>query len=228
MVCGGTGPDDWDAVRLATAARTTVVIPAYGLHPWFVTSEAGTDAAALERLAALLQVDQRAAVGEIGLDVARGGIASHERQRVLLLAQLELARRFERVAVIHCVRAWGALQETLAEAGPLSRGFVLHAYAGSAEMVLPLARLGAFFSFKASGDTPGPKRLARIRAVPPERLLLESDLHLGAGGASAAEQWQRLNDVAGQLAAATGMTLEQVARLTAENARRLFTAYERA
>lgn len=221
MVCCGTSPDDWGLIQQA-AAETTAVIPAYGLHPWFVPFDVEKDAAVLDRLAALLEADPQAAVGEIGLDFARREGASHERQRAWLLAQLRLAQRFRRVAIIHCVHAWGALVETLEEAGPLPRGCVLHAYAGSAEMVTQLARFDAFFSFKAGGDTPGPKVPARMGAVPPGRLLLESDLHLGREGEGGGLQLQRLNDVAAQLAAATGITREQVARLTAENARRCF------
>lgn len=221
MVCCGTSPDDWTIVQQA-AAGTTAVIPAYGLHPWFASSDAGADATVMGRLAVLLEADPQAAVGEVGLDFARRAGASRGRQRALLLAQLRLAQRFGRMAIIHCVRAWGTLAGTLAEVGPLPRGCVLHGYAGSAEMVPSLARHGAFFSFKASGETSGLKEAARMRAVPHERLLLETDLHLGRDGASAAVQRQRLNEAAGQLATATGMTPEQVARLTADNARRCF------
>jgi Tat protein secretion system quality control protein TatD with DNase activity len=87
-------------------------------------------------------------------------------------------------------------------------------------MVVPLARLGALFSFKADGDTPGPKAVARMQAVAPERLLLESDLYLSGSGTETTVQRHRLERVAAQLAAATGMTPAQAASLTAENARR--------
>jgi TatD DNase family protein len=222
MVCCGTSPADWEIVQqVADGAGTTAVIPAYGLHPWFLPSDAGADAALLARLSVLLEADPRAAVGEIGLDFARSEGVTRVRQRALLVAQLALAQRLGRVAIIHCVRAWGALVKTLEAVGPLPRGFVLHAYAGSADMVPPLARLGAFFSFTAIAAPLVPKAAVGIRAVPPERLLLESDLHLGARTSCAAQR-QRLDAVAGQLATATGMTLEHVIRLTADNARRCF------
>ncbi len=219
MVCCGTSPDDWLALQRGTAG-VPGVIPAYGLHPWFVSGEAGADAAALDSLAALLATDPQAAVGEIGLDFARRDVASAARQQALLEAQLRLAQRLGRVAIVHCVRAWGVLVDTLSAVGPLPCGLVLHAYDGSAEMVAPLARLGAFFSFKAGGDMPSPKTAARMQAVPPERLLLESDLYLAEDGADAAVQRHRLERVAAQLAAATGMTPSQAATLTTANARR--------
>ncbi len=221
MICCGTSPDDWVSLHRA-ATGVPGVIPAYGLHPWFVPGEEGVEAEALDTLAALLAADPQAAVGEIGLDFARRDGASAARQQALLEAQLRLAQWLGRVAIIHCVRAWGALVDTLAAVGPLPRGLVLHAYGGSAEMVVPLARLGAFFSFKAGGDTPSPKTAARMQAVPPERLLLESDLYLAKDGADAAVQQHRLERVAVQLAAATGMTTLQAATLTTANARRCF------
>ncbi len=223
MVCCGTSPDDWDRLRRGLAGRP-FMIPAYGVHPWFVHDDGVVDAAALDTLDSLLAADPRAAVGEIGLDFARLDGASRERQREMLVAQLQLARCRQRMAVIHCVRAWGALVDVIEAVGPLPRGFVLHAFGGSADLVAPLASLGAYFSFKSSGEPPAPKVTARMQAVPPGRLLLESDLHLGQDGVDTAVQWQRLDDVARQLAAATGMTQEQVARLTAENARRCFGA----
>ena len=219
MVCCGTSPDDWASLQRA-ATGVPGVIPAYGLHPWFVPGEAGADAAALDELARLLAADPQASVGEIGIDFVRRDGASPARQQALLDAQLQLAQRLGRVAIIHCVRAWGALVDTLAAVGPLPRGLVLHAYGGSAEMIVPLARLGAFFSFKAGDDTPSPKTVACMQVVPPERLLLESDLYLAEDGADAVVQRQRLERVAAQLAAATGMTPAQAASLTTANARR--------
>src|SRR5690606_5604601 len=59
--------------------------------------------------------------------------------------------------------------------GP-ARGFILHSYGGSAELVEPLARLGAHFSF------PGyflhvrkARQREAFRRVPPDRLLAETD-----------------------------------------------------
>ena len=52
----------------------------------------------------------------------------------------------------------------------------MHAYGGSAEVVQPLTRLGAFFSF--GGSVLGQNRLrarAALQAVPLDRLLLETD-----------------------------------------------------
>jgi TatD DNase family protein len=63
------------------------------------------------------------------------------------------------------------------QAGPLPpRGFLLHAYSGSVELVAPFAALGAYFSFNGAYLAP---RHARLRAlyqtIPLARLLIETD-----------------------------------------------------
>jgi len=79
-------------------------------------------------------------------------------------------------ASIHCLQAWGRIHELLRDHPRPARGFLLHSYGGSKEMVEPLAKLGAYFSF------PGyfmHERKARQReafqAVPLDRLLIETD-----------------------------------------------------
>jgi TatD DNase family protein len=221
LVCAGTGPSDWDAVRRAPASIPGLSV-SYGVHPWQVRTGADTDLW-LAELKQRLVADATAAVGEIGLDFAVRDCPS-TLQRAVFLAQLRLAATLRRVAVIHCVQAWGPLVEALDEAGPLPRGFVLHAYGGSAEMVAPLARRGAYFSFKCnSGGRGQGKTEARVRAVPPDRLLLESDRDL-CDGADETAYRERLAGTAAFLAAATGTETEQVAEQAFRNASRCFLA----
>jgi TatD DNase family protein len=78
--------------------------------------------------------------------------------------------------MLHCVRAFGRLLEILREEGPLPAGFLLHAYGGSAQLVERFARLNAYFSFAAfSLDKRRPRSAEALRAVPADRLLLETD-----------------------------------------------------
>ena len=90
--------------------------------------------------------------------------------------QLRLAAERNLPASIHCLQAWGRMHELLRAQPRPERGFLLHSYGGSRELVAPLAALGAYFSF------PGyfmQERKARQRdafaAVPLERLLIETD-----------------------------------------------------
>ncbi len=185
MVTNGTSEADWPA--LATLAATAPwVRPAYGLHPWY----AGNRSSDWEtRLQADLAAAPGAAVGEIGLDrwmlerarpddprLAGLRRAPLDEQLDVFHRQLALAAAQNRAACLHCLDAWGALQEALRTARRPARGFLLHAYAGPAEMVEAFAELGAYFSFNAAFLAPGRQRVrdAFLR-VPAERLLVETD-----------------------------------------------------
>jgi len=169
-VVNGTKQDDWpDVERLA--GRYPWVIPSYGLHPWYLTERrAGWEDELARRLDA-----GGAAVGEVGLDRWMDGY-DLEDQCAVLRAHLALAAERNLPVTIHCLKAWGALQEVLTE-GPLPTcGFLLHAYGGPAEMVRKFVKLGAYLSFSGSFLTPGKERkLAPFREIPEDRLLVETD-----------------------------------------------------
>lgn len=174
-VVNGTQESDWPAVA-ALARKHAWVLPSYGLHPWFAASRTPEWR---EKLAALLAEaitqGQAAAVGEIGLDRWKKPFDFADQQEVFL-SQLELAAERNLPATIHCLEAWGPL-ETLLRTHPLpARGFLVHAYGGSAEMAETLAGLGAYFSF--SGYFLHERKTARrevFRRLPLDRLLVETD-----------------------------------------------------
>ncbi|HAH06799.1 MAG TPA: TatD family deoxyribonuclease [Elusimicrobia bacterium] len=169
LVCNGTRPEDWPRV-LDLAQKHPEVVACLGLHPW-KAAEAPKDW--LKTLGRMLK-EAPSGVGEIGLDGAIEGPEALQEECFRL--QLRLARKRRLPAMVHCVQAWGRLITVLKEEGPLPAGFLLHAYGGSPEMVGPLAGLGACFSFSAVGLGAGrEKSLASLKAVPLDRLLLESD-----------------------------------------------------
>jgi TatD DNase family protein len=189
MVVNGALPADWPDVARLADRWPDLVIPAFGLHPWYL-NEAGPD---WERqLVDRLDRHPAAGVGEIGLDRwmldnpdrwrALSGSApeidppDRHRQSRAFAAQIRLAAEGNRAASIHCLGAWGDLMDRLRPGPVPARGFLLHSYGGPAELVMPLARLGAYFGF------PGyflHERKARqrevFREVPPDRLLVETD-----------------------------------------------------
>jgi TatD DNase family protein len=90
--------------------------------------------------------------------------------------QLRLAAERNLPVSIHCLRAWGPLLEILRREPRPQRGLVLHSYGGSAELVAPLAKLGAYFSLPGyfAHERKHRQREAFL-AVPPDRLLIETD-----------------------------------------------------
>jgi TatD DNase family protein len=115
-----------------------------------------------------------AGVGEIGLDRWIEGY-DLPRQKEVFSEQLAIAGWVSGPISIHVLRAWGALEECLDDwSNP--RPFLLHSYGGSRELVPKLLERGAWFSL--SGYFFRPDKAAKLevfRAVPEDRLLLETD-----------------------------------------------------
>jgi TatD DNase family protein len=170
-VVNGTREDDWPAVR-QLADQHSWVVPSYGLHPWYAP-ELSTDW--LDALKTYLVSEPRAAVGEIGLD---RWIEGHDLavQTPVFIDQLALAVEFNRAATIHCVRAWGALEEVVRTHETPPRGFLLHAYAGPVEMIRNFVERGAYFSFSPYflNERKAAQREA-FRHIPLNRILVETD-----------------------------------------------------
>ena len=226
FLCCGSSETDWPQVaNLAT--RYPGIIPAFGLHPWYVR-ERSPDW--LDQLGRHLQTTA-SAIGEIGLDHAIEP-RNNEEQESVFVAQLDLARRLNRPASIHCRRAWERLLVILQTSGPLPRGFMIHSYSGGPELVKPLADLGAFFSFSGSITRSGNRRGHRAaREVPPDRLLAETDapdlppvIRDGDNVIEpAVNEPSNLRIVIAALADLRGSPIEKLAELTWTNACRLFS-----
>ena len=170
MIVNGSCEEDWPQVA-DLAKRFPQVLPSFGYHPWYLherTAEWKT------RLTEFLDRSPTA-VGEIGLDRWKSDL-TYEGQEDAFVWQLALGAERNLPVSIHCLQAWGRLHELLQSNSRPRCGFLLHSYGGSMEMVEPLAKLGAYFSF------PGyymherkAKQREAFRAVPLERLLIETD-----------------------------------------------------
>lgn len=172
MIVNGTSEADWPAVA-ALAQSHPWVRPAFGLHPWRVRERSGDWQVILEQQ---LRAFPNAIVGEAGLDrwIEHPDL---DAQREAFLFQLGLAARLNRPLTIHCLRAFGWLDELLRAAPALpARGFLLHSYGGPAEMIPGFAALGAYFSISPYFFHPRKRaQLAVFKTVPPRRLLIETD-----------------------------------------------------
>jgi TatD DNase family protein len=192
-VVNGTEESDWPTVATLcspssqlSALNSQLLLPSYGLHPWDVGNRSP---AWLDSLRTCLTADPRAAVGEIGLDrwmlnrarpedprLAGLRRAPLDEQLEVFKAQLALAVTLDRPVTVHCIDAFGLLLETLRSVPLPPRGFLLHAYSGSLELVAPFAALGAYFSFNAAYLAPRHARLRELfRKIPLDRLLVETD-----------------------------------------------------
>ena len=210
-----TGEGEWGLARHLAASQPACI--ALGVHPWHVHEQTlGWEGRLLEALVA----SPHAAVGEAGLDRARLD-SSFDLQLAAFLTQLRFAQDLSRPLVVHCVRSDGKLLDLLRAEAALPPVVIMHAFGGSPETAAALLRLGGQAACKVYfGFSPGALRLRRadavIRSVPADRLLLESDAHVGAAAiAGVAESCDRL-------AAARGWTPAETEERCARNAHEAF------
>ena len=171
MVVAGSSEEDWAHVA-ALADANLCVLPSFGVHPWYVR-EQSLDWR--DRLEALLAQFPQAGVGEIGLDRWIEN-ADVDLQQHFFTEQLALATRLNRAASIHCLRAWGLMEETLRAIPRPQRGFLLHSYGGPAEMVPSFVKMGAYFSVSPYFlHERKARQWATFAEVPVDRLLIETD-----------------------------------------------------
>ena len=230
MLVPATRPRSWPKLlELARAEAATGVTIALGVHPQCVPALDPTERAAL----AETRIDRTlhdaldaagplaVAVGECGLD---GGTADRDEQVRILRAQVRVARDRRLPLIVHVLRAHGEMPRLLRECGVTACGGVLHSYSGGAALVPIYRDLGLHFSFAGPVTYPGARRpLDAARAVPDELLLAETDAPDQApaphqGGRSEPAQ---LPHVLAGLAAARGVSVDEIAALTTRNATRL-------
>jgi TatD DNase family protein len=170
FLCNGSCEKDWPAV-LDLAITHSRIIPCFGYHPWYAHECSADWPAKLEEFLTAIP----SAVGEIGLD--RWIEPRNEAiQEEVFLRQFELARKLNRPAMIHCLRAWEWFMDLLKSHTPLPAGMLIHAYGGPAELIPALLEKNAWFSFAGTVlHEKNTRARAAIRRVPLDRLLLETD-----------------------------------------------------
>jgi TatD DNase family protein len=248
-VVNGTSEADWaDVTALARTHR--FIVPSYGLHPWNVGNATPCWKDDLRRcLDQNLPLEGSAAVGEIGLDrwvldrakpddsrLAGLRRAPLDEQLDVFTWQLALAAERNLAVTIHCLDAWGALLEALRSTPRPSRGWMIHAYGGSAEMAREFAALGGYFSFNGYflGERQAAKREV-FKSIPAERLLAETDAPAmplpaerrthtlpGLADGNPINHPGNIDAVYAGLAEVRGISIEALARQLEQNFQRLF------
>ncbi|MFZ0013742.1 MAG: TatD family hydrolase [Acidimicrobiia bacterium] len=164
-----------------------------------------------------------AAIGETGLDYYRD-LSPRDQQQTALRDQISIALDVDKPIIIHCRDAFADVHDMISETGVGPRA-VLHCWTGGARWTKRFLDLGVVFSFAGpiafeTGDT------IRLGAalVPPERAMVETDTPYLAPPPHRGEQnepgWVAL--VGAALARVWGMEVDDVARITTENATRVF------
>lgn len=193
--------------------------PAYGLHPMFLADHRPEH---LGQLREWVERERPCAIGECGLDFFVEGLDA-EAQQDYFIGQLKLARDFDLPVIVHARRAVDAVIAAIRRIGGL-RG-VVHSFPGSPEQAAQLDKLGFLLGLGGPLTYDRAQRLQRlVREMPLEQLLLETDApdQPDAGIRGQRNEPARLSVISRHVAALRGTDVETVARVTSDNARRLF------
>ncbi len=194
---------------------------ALGLHPLEATA---WRPALGRRLEELLADPRVVAVGEVGLDGSAGAPAP-ALQEAAFREQVQLAVAAGKPLLIHCRQATARTLEILTAEHAQRVGGIFHAFSGSLETAREALRLGFSCGFGGPLTYPGARRaVAVLQDLPAGAIVLETDAPDLAPspwrGQPNRPVW--LLTIAEQVARLRGWSLEETARLTTANARRIF------
>ena len=198
---------------------------AAGVHPCDTYKYEDMDAA-LDELEAIIKEGMRTgkcvALGEIGYDFHYDD-TDRECQKKWFDAQMRLAAKLGIPVVIHDRDAHGPTLEML-RAHPNVVG-VLHSYSGSAESAREMMALGYYISFTGVITFKNATTLRAVaQQIPLERIMIETDCpyltpvpHRGETNHSG-----YLTHTCAMLAEMFGLSYDEMASITTENAKRFF------
>ena len=179
ILCGNGAADLIYAYCAALRPRTAVelahrfphIYAAVGIHP---ENCGDFRPEHLTEIRALAQEDKVVAIGEIGLDYYWPENPPRDLQQQVLRQQLALAQELQLPVIIHDRDAHADTMDIVREF-PRVRG-VFHCFAGSVEMARELVDRGWYLSFNGAATFKNARKAPEvIRAVPMERLMIETD-----------------------------------------------------
>lgn len=206
------------------------IFAAVGVHPHDAHE---VDTNSLAELTKLALNPKTVAIGEIGLDYFRMQGAGDRGQEVeeikkiqqqAFREQLKLAQRLSKPVVLHTREAEEDTLTILDEFPDVTG--VAHCYTGSLPTALALIQRGWCIGFTGIITFKNAAALREVvQAVPLDRILLETDSPYLAPEPYRGKRAEpaHVYEVAKKIAELKGVSLDQVAQMTVENAQRLFT-----
>ncbi|WP_017754907.1 TatD family hydrolase [Calidifontibacillus oryziterrae] len=220
MVCVGFDQETINgAIRIAE--QYDFIYAAVGWHPVDAIDMTAEDLVWLEKLAEHPKV---VALGEMGLDY-HWDKSPKDVQKDVFRKQIQLAKKVKLPIIIHNRDATQDIVEILKEEGAHEVGGIMHCFSGSVETAKECIDMNFYISFGGPVTFKNAKKPKEVAIeVPLEKLLIETDCpyltpHPYRGKRN---EPAFVKLVAQQIAELKGITYEELAKKTSENAKRLF------
>lgn len=216
------GIDVSSSLKAATMAeRYPSVFAAVGIHPHNVDAADRQDLKRIESISAQRKV---VAIGEIGLDFYRD-LSSRDNQVKRFKQQLDIAMRCNLPVVVHAREAHEQVLEMLSSFMRDGPGGVIHCFSGDIALAEAFIEMGYFISIPGTVTFTNASRMHEVVAgIPLDTMLVETDSPFlsPVPYRGRRNEPSRVVYTAQKVAHIRGITLEEVAEQTSENARRLF------
>lgn len=180
------------------------------------------DLAKVDSLEDLLKEKKIVAIGEIGLDYYWNK-ENKDIQKELFIKQIELANKYNLPIVIHTRDAAIDTIDILKN-HPCNKKGVFHCCPLNQELIKEGLKLGFYISFSGNITFKNAKSDACIELVPLDRILIETDSpYLAPEPLRGTRNDSRnVKLVAQKIASVKNLSLEEVAKITYDNANRIF------
>lgn len=212
---------------LAIAEKYPSVFCSVGTHPHNADEELDIP---VSELVALSQHPRVVAIGEAGLDYFYDN-APRDAQQIGLVNHIAAARETGLPLVIHSRSADEDMASILtAETGKGAFPFLLHCFSSGPELARIGVELGGYVSFSGILTFPKSEELREIaKTVPLERMLVETDAPYLAPKPFRGKRNEPayVAHTAAVLAETVGVSVDEIARITTENAFRIFSKMPR-
>ena len=220
MITVGTNLSDGEKV-IQIAKANPDVFCAVGIHPH---DSLEADEAGIAQLRELLKKPKVLALGEIGLDYFKN-YAPRDTQVKAFEAQLDLAIELGMPLIIHDRDAHVEILEILKKKSRAPYRGVFHCFSGGIKTAREVLDLGFYISFTGTTTYKNETKSHEVLAMAPkERVMVETDCPYLAPVPFRGKRNEPsyVTYVGEKLAEIWGITPKQVARITTENAYRLF------
>ena len=218
----GTSPET-SRLAIEQAKKHENMYTAIGIHPSDTRFLSDMDAELADIRNLILDSSNKCVcLGEIGLDYHYPD-TDKERQMRYFVAQMEMARELNIPVCIHDRESHADVMDVIRRF-PEVKG-VLHSFSGSAEMAEELVKLGWMISFSGTLTFTNARKPKEVAArIPRECVMIETDCpylapHPKRGTLNHSGNLEYTNAT---LASIWGITPEECARITENNAKRFF------
>ncbi len=226
MITVATHEESW-GINEKLAAHSPDIYFTVGLHPHDAEKVPNCEKNLKAFYGGSQHKNKCVAIGETGLDFFYN-FAGKEAQVAQFETQIRLAQEWDLPLVIHCREAFEELFKSLKKVGVPKKAGVMHCFTGTTSEALEAVKMGFSISFSGIVTFKNAEALRdTAKEVPEDRLLIETDCPFLTPVPHRGEKNEPsfLPHTAKALAVARNISVEHLAKITTENAMRVFSLF---